>query len=265
MIQLKSGATIQLGVRSDDLGRGLDAVDLVVFDESYNLRETEVSALAGAQLSAANAQTIYTSTAAVWQQQPNCQVLFDMRRLGQAGQPDLYYAEFCAEDGMPLDDPATWAYANPSYGLLAKQRDIARLYAKAKTPDALALFKADILGLGDWPPDESEVGSVIAPEVWQTMAATAPTLVGPIAVAVDRSQDRKTWAICAAQRTTEGKIHLECAPSQHLSSTVDVVDKLVDIVCAWDPVSITIDSRSAAARQDGRVDDGISSALVIEA
>lgn len=145
VIRLKSGATIQLGVRSDDLGRGLDAVYLVVFDESYNLRETQVSALAGAQLSAANAQTIYTSTAAVWQQQPNCQVLFDRRRPGQAGQTDLYYAEFCAEDVMPLDDPVTWAYANPSYGLLAKQRDIARLYAKAKTPDALALFKADIL------------------------------------------------------------------------------------------------------------------------
>lgn len=109
-------------------------------------------------------------------------------------------------------------------------------------------------GLGDWPPDESEVGSVIVPEVWQTMAATAPALVGPIAVAVDRSRDRKTWAICAAQRTTEGKIHLECTPHQHLSSPADVLDKLVDIVCAWDPVSITIDSRSAAARQDGRVD-----------
>jgi hypothetical protein len=247
VIELKSGATIQLGVRSGDLGRGLDAVDLVVFDESYNLRETEVSALAGAQLSAANAQTIYASTAAVWQQQPNCQVLSDMRRLGQAGQPDLYYAEFCAEDGMPLDDPATWAYANPSFGLLAKQRDIARLYAKAKTPDALALFKADILGLGDWPPDESEVGAVISADVWATMAATAPALVGPIAVAVDRSQDRKRWAICAAQRTTEGRIHLECAPYQWLSSTADVVDKLVDIVCAWDPVSVTIDQRSAAA------------------
>jgi hypothetical protein len=80
------------------------------------------------------------------------------------------------------------------------------------------------------------------------MANPAPELTGPIAVAVDRSQDRKTWSICAAQRTVEGiEIHLECAPYQHLSSTADVVDKLVDIVCAWDPVSVTIDQRSAAA------------------
>lgn len=246
VIELKSGATIQLGVRSGDLGRGLDAVDLVVFDESYNLRETEVSALAGAQLSAANAQTIYASTAAVWQQQPNCQVLSDMRRLGQAGQPDLYYAEFCAEDGMALDDPATWAYANPSYGLLAKQRDIARLYAKAKTPDALALFKADILGLGDWPPDESEIGAVISAETWAAIANPGAELTGPIAVAVDRSQDRKTWAIAAAQRTTDGRVHVEIGPYEN-AWQADVLEKLIDIVCEWDPVSITIDSRSAAA------------------
>jgi phage terminase large subunit-like protein len=96
-------------------------------DESYNLRETEVSALVVPQLSSPNNQTIYASTAGVFEQQPNCQVLSDMRRLGQQKQQDLYYVEFCAEDGMPLGDPATWAYANPSYGLLAKPRDIARL------------------------------------------------------------------------------------------------------------------------------------------
>ena len=225
----------------------MDAVDLVVFDEAYNLRETEVSALVGAQLSSPNNQTVYASTAPVFDQHPNCQVLSDMRSLGLQKQPDLYFAEFCAEDGMPLDDSATWAYANPSYGLLAKQRDIARLYAKAKTPDALALFKADILGLGQWPPDESEIGTVINAEVWATMAATAPELTGPIAVAVDRSQDRRSWSICAAQRTADGRVHVELSPYQHLSSSADVFEKLIEIVCAWDPITIAIDQRSASA------------------
>jgi hypothetical protein len=113
-------------------------------------------------------------------------------------------------------------------GVIQKERDVRRMLAKATTPTARALFNADVLGWGDWPPDESEIGTVINAEVWQTMAAaTTPKLVGPIAVAVDRSQDRKTWSICAAQRTAEGKIHLECAPYQHLSSTADVVDKLI--------------------------------------
>ncbi len=58
---------------------------------------------------------------------------------------------------------------------------------------------------------------------------------------------RKAWAICAAQRTVEGKIHLELAPYEGLSTPAAVVDKLVDIVIAWDPAIITIDSRSSAA------------------
>ena len=258
VIELTSGASVQLGVRSGDLGRGLDAVDLVIFDEAYNLREPEVSALAGSQLSSANNQMIYASTAPVFSQQPNCVVLSDMRKLGLEKQENLYFAEFRAPDGLPIDDPELWRLANPSYGLLAKPRDIARLFAKAKTPDALALFKADVLGLGEYPPDEDESGSVISAETWQALANPGAELVGPIAVAVDRSQDRKTWAIAAASRTTDGRLHVECAPYEGLSSTADVVDKLVDIVCAWDPASVTIDSRSAAAViQPGLLEAGI--------
>lgn len=58
---------------------GMDAVDLVIFDEAYELTEAEVAALAGAQLSAPNAQTIYASTPAVWEKHSNCNVLSDMR------------------------------------------------------------------------------------------------------------------------------------------------------------------------------------------
>lgn len=245
-IELSNGAIVQLGVRSGDLGRGLDQISLVVMDESYNLREPEVSALAGAQLSSQNNQMIYASTAPVFDQQPNCVVLSDMRKLGLQHQADLYFAEFCAEDGMPLDDPTTWAYANPSYGLLAKPRDIARLYAKAKAPDALALFKADVLGLGQWAPDESELGSVIPADVWDSLVNPAPELTGPIAVAVDRSQDRKTWSIAAGRRTTDGRVHVEVAPYESLWQA-DVFEKLMAIVCDWDPISVTIDARSAAA------------------
>lgn len=115
------------------------------------------------------------------------------------------------------------------------------------TPDGLRLFDADIIGKGNWPADESETGTVISAEVWASMANPAPELTGAIAIAVDRSQDRKTWSICAAQRTVEGKIHLEIGPYQHLSSTADVVDKLTDIVCDWDPISITCDARNSAA------------------
>src|SRR5271168_3884802 len=64
-IELRTGASISFGVRSGDLGRGLDSIDLLVFDEAYNLSDQEVSALTGAQLASPNSQTIYASTPAV--------------------------------------------------------------------------------------------------------------------------------------------------------------------------------------------------------
>jgi hypothetical protein len=246
-IETKSGASITLGVRSGDLGRGLDCVDLLLLDECQNLTDPEVGALAPTQLASKNPQTIYLSTPADVDTQPNCHVIAGIRRKGYAREPGLYFAEWGAKEGMARDDPSTWAYAIPSYGEIHTEAKVRSLLSKAVTPDGLRLFDADITGKGNYPPDDDEIGTVISAEVWQSMANPAPELVGPIAIAVDRSQDRKTWAICAAQRTGEGKIHLECSPYQHLSSTADVVNKLVDIVCAWDPIKIVCDSRSAAA------------------
>jgi hypothetical protein len=246
-IELKSGASITLGVRSGDLGRGLDDVSLLVLDECQNLTDPEVGALAPTQLASKNPQTIYLSTPPDFETQPNCHVIAGIRRKGHAREPGLFFAEWGAKEGMARDDEGTWAYAIPSYGEIHTEAKVRSLLSKAVTPDGLRLFDADITGKGNYPPDESEIGAVISAEVWATMAATAPELTGPIAVAVDRSQDRKTWAIAAAQRTTDARIHLEVGPYQHLSTPAEVVNKLTDIVCEWDPASVTIDSRSAAA------------------
>jgi hypothetical protein len=246
-IETKSGASITLGVRSGDLGRGLDCVDLLLLDECQNLTDPEVGALAPTQLASKNPQTIYLSTPADVDTQPNCHVIEGIRRKGYAREPGLYFAEWGAKEGMARDDPSTWAYAIPSYGEIHTEAKVRSLLSKAVTPDGLRLFDADITGKGNYPPDDDEIGTVISAEVWQSMANPAPELVGPIAIAVDRSQDRKTWAICAAQRTVEGKIHLEVAPYQGLSSSGDVVEKILDLVIAWDPDEICIDSRSAAA------------------
>jgi hypothetical protein len=246
-IELKSGASITLGVRSGDLGRGLDRVDTLLLDEVYNLTDPELGALAPTQLASKNPQTIYLSTPVDVDTQPNCHVIAGIRRRGRAHEPGLYLAEWGAEEGMARDDPATWAYAIPSYGEIHTEAKVRSLLRKAVTPDGLRLFDADIIGKGNWPRDESEIGQVISAEAWASMAAaTPPELTGPIAIAVDRSQDRKTWAIAAAQRTVEGRIHLELAPYKDLRQA-DVLEKLTDIVCDWDPISITCDARSAAA------------------
>jgi len=200
VIELKSGASLAIGVRSGDLGRGYSAVDLCVFDESYDLTEAEVAALTGAQLSSPNAQTIYASTPAVWEKHSNCQVLSDLRRLGQKRQSDLYFSEWAAPADAPRDSPETWRLASPSYGVIQKERDVRRMLAKATTPTARALWDADVLGWGDWPPDDSEVGAVISPEVWASMVTRRPS---SSARSRSRWTARKTERLGRLQRLKE--------------------------------------------------------------
>jgi hypothetical protein len=69
-----------------------------------------------------------------------------------------------------------------------------------------------------------------------------PDLTGARTLAVDRSPDRKTWAIAAAQRTTDGRIHIEVGYFDEASSS-EVVERLIDIVTDWDPIALMIDSR----------------------
>jgi hypothetical protein len=260
-IELKSGASVALGVRSGDLGRGLDRVDLVCFDESYNLRAQEVSALAGAQLAARNAQTVYASTAPVWSLHPNCQVLADLRRLGLDRGDDLYYSEWCAPAGADRDDPRTWRLASPGFGLLAKERDMRRLAAKSSSGDARLLFDADYLGWGQWPPPEGEHQAIVAAEGWAALADPAPELRpdGPLVVAVDRSPDRKAWSIAAAGWRDDGGVHVELDPVVPCGDGPEAVTaRLVRLVEAWDPCALVLDSRSpAAVLQPYLVDAGI--------
>jgi hypothetical protein len=248
VIELRSGASVAFGVRSGDLGRGLDKLDLVVFDEAYNLTDAEVSALTGAQLASPNAQTIYASTPPVLELHPDCRVLADMRRLGQRRAPDLYFAEWGAPAAMSRDDPQAWRLASPSYGVIQKERDVARMHAKAQTPSAKALFDADVLGWGSWPVDESEREPLIGPEIWAAMACgdEPPELTGAVAMALDRSPDRSTWALAAARRTVDGRVHVEIGYNQAATNT-EALEYVLKALAALDPVSLTIDARSPAA------------------
>ena len=59
IIELDNGAAISFGTRSADTGRGLTDVALIIYDEAYNLTESEISAMAFTQMAADNPQRIY--------------------------------------------------------------------------------------------------------------------------------------------------------------------------------------------------------------
>lgn len=244
-IQLRNGGSIRIGLRSGDLGRGLTKLDLVIFDEAYKLTEEQKSALTGAQKASENAQTIYLSTPPIIAIHPRCHVFAGLRRLGLRNAPDMFFAEWMAPRSMSRDDPDAARMANPSHGVIHKQRDMDSELRTATSPAALALFDADYMGWGDYPPDELDKVPLISLKAWRDMTDKAPVLVGDRVIAISRSWDRQLWAIAAGQRTAGGKIHVEVGYFRK-ASLPQVALFLAILIEMWDPAAVIVDSKNPA-------------------
>lgn len=251
--------------RSADF-RGPDQIDLVIYDEAYNLTDGEIAAISPTQLASKNPQTIYLSSAVNQAVHPNGDVLARLRRralaaiAGGQGRLGLYYREHAApeppsglSDAERLrlrEDPQTWKLANPAYGVIHSETKVLKLLTELSARS----FEVEVLGWGDWPVDPANAPKLIDPQKWQGWAVSSPDLIGSRAVALDRDPSSLEWVIAAAQHTTDGRIFIEvgyCATASSLA----VVKHAVSVVTELNPVSIVSDSRSDAASLAPELDD----------
>jgi hypothetical protein len=250
-------ATLRCGVRSTDLGRGLDRIDLVVFDEAYNLTEAEVAALTGAQIASPNAQTIYTSTAPVASIHAFCDIFAGVRERGMAGHvnpeaadAELWYSEYCAPD-PPKDererakqrlDRELWRLASPSHGVISKDRDIDAIRkVLCINATGIALWEADYLGWGEWPRTETNREPVIPiEEVWVPLTNLDVELVGQTVIAVSRTQDLQRWAFAAGRRTVHGEVALELG-AYSVMNIGQAARYLLQLIQRFDPPEVVIE------------------------
>jgi hypothetical protein len=247
----------QFGPRTQHFARGFTEVDDVFFDEGYDLVPKETANLTGAQAASDNPQTFYVSTPPVVSQHPNCHRFSGLvRTVESGGAPGLYGALFRAPKSFKRGDPAAYPLAQPSYGVVGNDRDMeAHLQgAKDAGPEDLALFDADWLGWGDYPPPANKQPSEIPTERWEVMRNPAPILTGTRVVVV--TCQNAIWAITGTQRTTDGRIHVEVGYSA--SATVDeIVRKVVDLVMAWNPAAVVVGSGEASGIIPGLAAAGI--------
>ncbi|MGW0052053.1 hypothetical protein [Nocardia nova] len=248
-IEFKNGAKMVTSTRSADMGRGLTRIDLLVYDEAYNLDSSASAAVDWAQMAADDPQTIYTSSAVNAHEHSKGFVLTDMRNLGLAAAPGLYLAEYMAPEPMPWRDVRTWEYANPSWGVIANEAKIQKPLRKATTKAGVISFGVEALGRGVWPVRDEDKPALISADTWAAMRDTGATLAGPIAMAVDMTPDRKTVSITAAQWTTAGRIHIDLG--YHGIYGVQTVPYIVSKVSRLDPCVLVIDDQSPAASMIG--------------
>ncbi|SBS73795.1 putative terminase large subunit [uncultured Mycobacterium sp.] len=260
----------QFGPRTQHFARGFTELDDVIFDEAYDLVPKEVANLTGAQAASDNAQTFYVSTPPVVSQHPNCHRFSGLvRTVENGGAPGLYGALFRApKSSFKRGDPAAYPLAQPSYGVVGNDRDMeAHLQgAKDAGPEDLALFDADWLGWGDYPPPSNKRPSEIPADEWKAMRNPSPKLVGRPAIGVHCDPDSGIWAIVGAQRTDSGLVHIEFRPPLgKLGPTTshEAVRAVVDLVTAMNPVAVAIKRRGdAASIEDDLIQAGIEPEMV---
>lgn len=238
----KTGSRVMFQTRTKAGGRGLSG-DLVILDEAMILSSDAVGALLPTMSARPNPQLWYTGSAVDQAVHANGIVFASVRERGLAADDDsLCWLEWSCDEDANVDDPEQWLIANPGVGYRITVDHIAK--ERRALVHQPKVFAVERLSIGDWP-HLGDVESQIPLDAWSAMASTDPILVGPRTIAVHRSRNRQRWAIAAAQRTADNRVHIELGPVQEGSHT-EIAEYLVDKVGDWNPIALVIDRKSAA-------------------
>jgi hypothetical protein len=217
-IELRGGQRIFFKTRTGGGGRGLTG-DLVVLDEAMILRSPRPRRLVptmAARSIHGNPQLWYAGSAVDQEKHEHGVVLARVR--GLTGASRVAYLEWSAGSGDPeaddpadvpaevMDDPSSWAQANPGMGIRISEEHISNERNGALGPREFAVER---LGIGDWPATDGSGDQAINFEVWKTLADPDSQIVGRPCFAFDTKPDRSYSAIGVAGRRDDGLWHVE--------------------------------------------------------
>lgn len=239
-INFANGSVFMFGARSEGFGRGMDKIDAEVFDEAQILGIEALEDMVPAVNQAQNPHgglLFFIGTPP--RPGDDGEAFTNKRKQALSGKSKkIVYIEFSADPDAKCDDQSQWRIMNPSFPHRTPIESMERMRENLTDDES---WRREAMGI--WPKDE---GRAIDASQWGRLIDEAPVFVGTPAIGIDRSPDGSRWVICAAWRTTAGCVHLETSPYTFTSSLA-VVEKITEIVTAWDPCAIVIDGRSPAA------------------
>lgn len=249
-IELKNGQRIRFRTRTKGGGRGFTG-DCVIFDEAMEFPESAHGAILptlSARSVFGDPQVWYTGSAVDQYIHDNGLVFARIRERGHKGtDPSLAYFEWSADGEVPdkaeqlLDDPGSWAQANPALGIRISTEHVGRerLSMDPRT------FAVERLGIGDWPSTDGSSAQVISSETWADLADLESVLQDPITLAFDVTPDRSAASIAAAGKNADGLGHLEIIERKR--GTGWVVERLQELIEAHDIAAVIADGSGPAA------------------
>lgn len=193
-IRMKTGQEVRFKARSSGSGRGFSC-DCLLLDEAQILGAPAWSAILPTMSARPNPQVWLFGTPPT--ELDDGEVFERIRANGLEGKESkIAYLEWSADEKDPIDDPETWAKANPAYGVRIDHEAIAAELA-SMSPDQ---FKLERLGI--WRVNSHT--AVFSAAEWDALGDEGPALsVKPQVLAVDMSHSRQI-SIAACWHTPDG-------------------------------------------------------------
>ena len=242
-VKLKTGQRIRFRTRTKGGGRGFTA-DCLILDEAMIIPDAFMGAVLPVLSSRPNPQVWYTGSAVDQEIHEYGLVLARVRERGMDGNdPSLFYAEWSAADSVDditpemVDDPASWAAANPALGIRISPEYVANERREFGTN--LRGFAVERLGIGDWPSTKDVGQTIISAADWGACVDVRSTAGDALVLACDVTPDRSWSTIAVAGEREDGLVHVEVI--DHRRGTGWVVDRLTELHRKWRPGAVVCD------------------------
>jgi hypothetical protein len=178
-VRFTSGQSIRFKARSAGGGRGFSC-DCLLLDEAQILGAAAWSAILPTMSARPNPQAWLLGTPPT--ENDDGSVFERLRSLGMEGKENrVAYLEWSADPDAAVDDPETWASANPAYGARISYDAVATELASMSEEQ----FRLERLGI--WPSVSRHI-PVVKPAVWRDLQSDGPEPgAAPAALGVDMS------------------------------------------------------------------------------
>jgi len=209
-IRFANGSIIMFGAREHGFGRGMDAVDVLVFDEAQILDIKALEDMVPATNQARNPHGgliffIGTPPRPV----DNGEAFASKRTRALSGEADgMFYVEMGADPDADIDDREQWARANPSFPRRTPVESMLRMRENIPDDDS---WRREALGI--WDPTSSR--GVIPGPSWATQGQEHSLAVDRFALGVECGPDLAWASVAFAGQREDGDWHFELDEDQH--------------------------------------------------
>lgn len=261
-IVFPTGQKVKFRTRTDKTGRGL-SIDLLVFDECFNLPKQTYSAISKTTRAKQNAHTIFISSPVDNSEHIHGATFSAKRWAGIDRAPGVMFMEWSADpDQVDIYSREALVQSNPSLtldGPGAQFRDAMQDANSAKVSEALRdAYLVETLGIGNWVPrdgEDSDFTPIIDLDAWRAMADDAPvvTKLRESALGIDVNVNGDVCAMVAAIKTRRG-VHLSLSDRVEFDRDALLQD-LGKAVELNDPLAAAIDVRGPASTIERGIGD----------